>query len=819
MFHKSRRTLPVRKKSLPLRVVIVSIPQMTRLIRVNLQFFALFIFFFAAQSTLAQSLSPANIKNIKVQSLTEDDLNKIRAEMQKQKLGMPELENLAIANGMSPTDFATLKARLENSSPQVSQTNVETGTSIAEKPIELDKQAGNKTQEKNFNRLLFGSEIFSNPNSSFDPNNNQAPPANYIMGYGDELQVVVYGLQEFGANAQVNREGKIRIPNVGELHIGGLTFQAATSMIKNACTKIYRTIASGQSSVSVTILKIRTINITVIGSKKPGNYAISSLASLFNALHLAGGPDDNGSYRAIELVRNNKVIKTIDLYGYLTKGDQSGNVNLLDNDLIRIPIYTSRVKVDGKVKRPGIFEMLPNETFEDLLFYCGGFDESAYKATIKLIQNTEKELKISDLTQEQYINYKPTNGDVFKIAVILDRFENRVSIKGAVFRPDDYQLEEGMTVRDLIVKADGLKEDAFKTIAQLYRLREDFTKEIVTLDIGKVLANDPANNIKLNKEDELVISSVFDLKEDYKVGIYGEVRQGGQYPYLENISLFDLIIQAGGFTDAASQHLEISRVIKKDSVLENYIQSSEIINIDLTDGLNDLSKNIKLRPYDVVQIRKMPIYEKLSGVVVSGSVVYPGNYVLANKKEKVLDVLLRSGGPTEDANIKGIRIIRQVDRISTDKVEKVPISIPIDYNRIKRSPGSKKNITLQRGDEIQVLKLSETVKVFGAVQLNSEIPYENGRRLRYYVSAVGGLSDGANKKKIYVVYANGIAKSTKNFVFFKVHPRIDLGAEIVVPYEDKEKKDKISTAELASITGVFGSLAGMTVAIINLLSK
>lgn len=817
MFYISQRYLPFSKKSLALPFVIEFIPHMIKLIRVNLRVPIFLFTVFLTGFSYSQSLSPAGIRNIKVEELSSAEIAKIKAEMQKENMSLQQLEDLALANGMTPANIAILKSRLENFSPEMAETNVEKGTQLVEKPIEVDKRSG--VPQERFHKMIFGSDIFGNSGVNFDPNTNLAPPPSYVLGYGDELQVVVFGFQEFASTVSVNREGNIRLNNIGQLHVGGLSFQAASSMIKNACAKIYRTIPSGQSDVSITISKTRTINITLIGSRKPGNFNVSSLSTLFSALHVGGGPDDNGSYRNIELIRNNKVIKTIDLYKYLLKGDQSSNINLMDNDLIRIPIYTNRVKVDGKVKRGGFFELLENETFEDLLGFCGGFDEAAYKSNIKLIQNTDKELKITDLTAEEYPKYKPKNGDVFRISIILDRFENRIAVKGAVFRPDEYELTEGLTVLDLIKKADGLKEDAYMGAAQLYRQKEDLTKEIIGIDLGKALNNDPNHNLRLRKEDELIVQSVFDLRENYTVRIMGEVRNAGLFSYIENLTLYDLIIQAGGFNEAASSRIEIARVIKKDSIDESSTESSTLIGINLNDGINDPSQNVKLMPFDIVQIRRMPVYERNPGVSISGAVYYPGNYVLADKKEKILDVLTRAGGPSLDANTEGIKVLRRIDRVATDRVEKILISIPINYKIIKRKPDSKKNITLQPGDEIVVNKINETVKVFGAVQLNSEIPYQRGKRMRYYISSVGGFNENANKKKSYVVYANGIAKSTRNFGLFKVYPKIALGSEIVVPIQTPERRDKISPVEVASIAGVIGSLAGMTVAIINLLSK
>lgn len=812
----SSKNLSLHKKALISRIKIESLTEMINYLKVRLPLFLFFLILFTAHNSFSQGYTTAEgIKNIRVQQLGDADIQRIKLEMQKENVSIQALETLALANGMSPADFAILKSKLEAESPERIESNVEAGTTINENPVELDKNSA--INKKEFHATIFGSEIFNTQSLSFEPNSSMATPANYVLGPGDELQIIVYGMQEFYANPMVNKEGKINIPVVGQLMVSGVNFEAAKTMIKKSCSRIYGSLNSGQSNISISVSKFRTVHVTIIGAKKPGNYAVSSLSTVFNALHVAGGPDDNGSYRNIELIRNNKVVRKIDIYKFLMNGDQSDNLNLQDNDLIRVPVYENRVKIEGKVKRPGIFELQANETFQDLLRYCSGFDESAYKANIKLVRNTDKELKIMDLNEESYKTYKPSSGDVFKVAEILNRFENKVSVKGSVFRPDDYAFEEGTTIADLIKKADGLTEDAFLDRALLIREKEDLTKEIVNLNLNEVLKG--SGNLALRKNDELIITSIFDLQDNYAVTIGGQIRKGGTFPYIEKLTLFDLIIQAGGFTEAASSRVEISRAIRKDSILTDQVEQSEVITIDLTEQLKDPSKNMLLMPGDVVQIRKMPFYEKLETVTVEGAVYYPGTYVITNKNETILDVLKRTGGIDSEAEIDGIRVIRKVDRLESEKIEKISVTIPIDYEKIKRNPSARKNIIVLEGDVIVVPKKSSTVKVLGEVQLDSEIPFATGKGTRYYIRSVGGMNDNADRKKIYVIGPNGIAKSSRNFLFIRDLPRVTAGSEIVVPTLPKETKDKISLAEIASITGVVGSLSGLTVAIINLLSK
>ncbi|MFN5418559.1 MAG: SLBB domain-containing protein [Flavobacteriia bacterium] len=768
---------------------------MKSILKINLQLLIILFFSFYTSDLFSQILTPAGIKNMQVQYLTNSQVLNIKSEMDRQNMSISMLENLSIENGMSASDFATLKSRLDAISPtSTDQSNIEKGTPVSDKPIELDKASAIEKSD------IFGAEIFNNATLSFEPNANMATPANYILGTGDELQIVIYGMQEFSSQAVVSKEGKITIPIVGQVFVNGLTFDAARTQIKKACGKIYTSLNSGQSNLSVSLSKIRTIKVTIIGSKRPGNYSVSSLSTVFNALHIAGGPDANGSYRKIELIRNNKVIRIIDIYKFLTLGDQADNINLLENDVIRIPIYENRVKIDGNVKRAGIFELLPSESFKDLMTYCGGFDEAAYRKNIKLIQNSENGIRILDLTADLYNSYIPNSGDIFRVSKLLNRYENKVSVKGSVLRPDEYEFKEGLTIGSLIMKAEGLTEDAFKNRAQLIREKEDLTKEIVNIDLTK-----SNMDFKLRKNDELVIFSIFDLSHVKNVSIDGYVKNPGTYPYIQNLTLYDVIIQAGGFLEGSSKVVEISSLIIKDDAIKNQKENSIVKVIEIDTLLLDQSKNILLNPFDVVQIRRKPVYETQKSVFIDGPVVYPGSYVVSNKAERFYDILNRAGGLKVDANVNAISILRNGKMI------------PINYKKVISRPNSNSNIFMKPGDQITIKKLDNIVSVAGQVYLNTEVPFIKGKSVKYYVSSVGGFSENADKSRIYIVKANGLAKSTKNFLFFRSHPRIEPGAQVFVPVKvEKVKNNKLTTAELSIVGSAIASLTTTVIAIITL---
>lgn len=749
-------------------------------------------------SSIAQNfLSTTDFSKLDVEKLTEAEVQKIRDEINKKNISFETMENVAVSKGMSASNFSVLKNRIQS---EVPKSNLELGTAIPTKPIEMDIESQNNP--KAFRNKIFGSDLFTNPSLSFEPNSNMATPINYILGTGDELQIVIYGVQEYAVGVHISKEGKITIPNVGQLSVNGMTFEAATTLIRKACGNVFSTLKSGQSDISITLTKIRTIKVTIIGSQKSGNYSVSSLSTVFNALYLAGGPDENGSYRNIELIRNNKVIRKIDIYKFIVAGDQSDNLGLRDNDIIRIPVYTTRVSIDGEVKKSGVFELIPGENFTHLLNYCSGFNEAAYQSSVKLIQNTERELKIIDLAKDDFSTYIPKSGDVFKVGTILNKYENRISIRGAVYRPDDYSFTTGLRLLDLINKAEGLTEDAYKNTIQITRLKSDYSKEIISLNLSKALSGDSSQNILLQKEDEILIFSLFDFKNTASIHIGGEVKKSGEYPFIENLKLYDVILQAGGLTSIASKRIEISRITKKDQIIEDQKQIASIIVIEIDSLLSDPTKNIPLEANDVIQVRKIPIYTLQKNAIVSGSVQFPGQYTISNNQERVMDFITRAGGLKLDANKEGIFITRG------------DYNIPINYLRISKKPSSIQNIKIQPGDELVIKKYVAAIKVIGAVNINTEIPYLKNKRVKYYVKSAGGFNDKGWKNEIYAIYPNGVAGKTKHFLFFRIYPKIRPGSIVHVPIKAEKKQRSVS--EIVSLASVTTGMVTMVAVISNL---
>lgn len=796
--------------------------------------FLVFALFQVSTMKAQDILKGNNLSTLKVDYLSDSDVAKIRTQLETNKVTIEQAEPMALAKGMSANEFAKLKARLgmnseaKNTAVLKNKNTDEITEENSEEYTRKQEKIVNKKVKDSLNALVFGSELFDNPTLNFEPNLKLATPVNYVLGPGDELQISVYGVQEFNASIPVTVEGKVTIQYVGQISVSGMTIEAATQKIKNAIARVYSTVSSGQSQVGVSLSRIRTIKVTIIGSKQPGNYSISSLATVYNALFLGGGPGKNGSYRNIELIRNNKVFKNIDIYRFLVNGNQSDNLGLKDNDVIRIPAYSQRVTVEGNVKRPGIFEMKKGETFSDLLSFASGFNEVAYTASVNVLQKTAKEFKVKDIRAAEFATYKPVSGDVFTVTKILNRFENRIKIEGAVFRPDTYSFYEGMRILDLIKQADGLKEDAYATRATIVRLKADLTTEAVPVNLVSALEGNVEANILLKKEDVVTVYSILDFVEEYKVTIDGEIKKPGIYSFYENLSLNDLLVQAGGLTGSASKRVEIARMIQSEEIDNTNPNRVQLFNLEINAENNEQIKNFTLMPFDVVNIRKMAAYEKPEMVVVSGAVNYVGKYVLVDKKEKVYAVIQRAGGLTATANLDGVKIKRPIKAEQIEAVENVNLNlgkkdsiqnkitkklkedlkfatIPVDWKAIVKNPNNSTNITLMPGDEIEVATFNESVKITGNVILTSEIPYNKGRGFGYYLGAVGGTDAKGWRKKAYIIYPNGKAAVSSSFLFIRTFPKVLPGSQIVVP--EKPETKKMSTGEWVSIGSVITSLS------------
>ena len=472
--------------------------------------------------------------------------------------------------------------------------------------------------------------------------------------------------------------------------------------------------------------------------------------------------------------------------------------------------------------------MKSGESFKDLLGFASGFNDLAYTASVNVLQKTGKELKVQDVKFNEYGTYKPKSGDEFRITKILTRYENRITIQGAVFRPNTYSFYEGMRVSDLITQAEGLKEDAYRTRALIVRLKTDLTTEMVNVNLANALAGDADANVPLKKEDQITVYSILDMREEYKVTIDGEVKTPGVFDYHENMTLYDLVVESGGLSGSASKKVEIARMIKAEEIDDKNPSRIELYNLELTPENKDEVKNFVLLPFDVVNVRRKGVYEKPQMVSISGAVAYPGKYVLANKKEKVYDVIERAGGLTSIANLYGVQVKRPIKKEQIAVIESVDLNlgkndsiqrkikkkvkedlkfstIPLNWQKILKNINSETNVTLFPGDSVVVAQFNEGVKVTGNVLLTSEIPYQKGRYFGYYIRSVGGIDAKGWRKKAYIIYPNGQAKVARTFLFYTTYPTVQAGSQIVVP--EKPQTKKMTTGEIIGIASVLSSMA------------
>jgi protein involved in polysaccharide export with SLBB domain len=618
--------------------------------------FLFFIIMISAQLVFSQ----ANYADVRVDELSDAKIREMMQRAESVGYNDAQLEQMAAAQGMKPEEVAKLRTRVAkiragSGAPNDSKGNAVQSTARTSASGNIQGDSTIKVDVlADLRPKIFGSELFSKSNLSFEPNLRMATPRGYIIGPDDQLLIDLSGDNDVNYDLKVSPDGTIRLQYVGPVSVGGLSIEQATSKIRNSLASTYPSVRSGRTSIAVNLGNIRSIKVTILGEViKPGSYTLSSLSSVFNALDASGGPNSNGSFRKIQVIRNNKVVSTVDVYDLLLNGIQRGNIRLQDQDVINIPVYQSRVEIAGEVKRPALFEVLAGENLADVIRFAGGFSNQAYTAQIKVLQNTNKERSITDVPAENFNTYGPLNGDKYVVEKILDRFANRVSITGAVFRGGEFELDNGLTLKGLISKAEGLTEDAFLNRGYINRLNADNTPSLISFDVAKVLAGtDP--DITLQREDRVTISSLFDLRDEYKVSIQGEVRRPGTFNYGDNMSLEALIQMAGGFQEGATPNrIEISRRIRNSDALSTSAKTADLFTVNVDQNLKLESDTFKLQPFDIVSVRNSTGYVVQRQVKVEGEVLYPGVYTITSKDERLSDLVKRAGGLTPSAYTEG----------------------------------------------------------------------------------------------------------------------------------------------------------------------
>ena len=685
---------------------------------------------------------------------------------------------------------------------------------------------------------IFGHRIFQNKEVVFEAAYNLPTPPNYKLGPGDEVAIDVWGASEYSIQEVISPDGNIYIESLGPVHLSGLTVTEANNYLKRQFGKIAS--VDGEvpnSDIRLTLAQNRTIQVHVMGEvENPGTYTMSSFSTIFNALYQAGGVSEYGTLREVKVYRNDKLVSTYDVYDFILNGNSNTGIRLEDNDVVTVDAYKNLVVVTGLVKRPMYYEMLSTETAAQLLKYAGGFAGNAYKEDIRLIRNGKREREIYTLDAIEQQSFMLIDGDSISVDSIMPTFSNMVEVKGAVYRPGQFQMGGRVnTVKELIECAGGLKDDAFMSRAILNRRKVNNVMENLSINLEKLM-NGECEDIALRKNDVLLISSIPEMQEMQVVAIFGEVAFPGTYEYVENMSVEDFILQAGGLTEAASTaKVDVARRVKNPNATSPSDTISYNYSFSISDGLVvEGDPNFTLMPFDEVHVRKSPSYYKQENVTVEGEVLYAGTYALTMKNQRLSELVASAGGLNPQANVKGARLERKMTaeemlqlestieaaiQMAENKSDSVAIrrrmmnqttySVGIELDKALEEPGTDADVVLRDGDKLIVPQYSNTVKVSGDVMYANTIAYKKGKSLKYYLNQAGGYNMNASKKNVYIVYMNGMVSKPRKASRSAVEP----GCEIVVP--TKEEKRKMSPNEILGLSSSAASLATVVLALIN----
>ena len=709
---------------------------------------------------------------------------------------------------------------------------------------ELVKQLQEQLEKRD--KKVFGRDIFNNKNLTFEPNMNIATPQNYRLGPGDAVIIDIYGASQKTMTSSVSPDGDVNIEGFGPIQVSGLSIKEANARIQSQLGKRY-----SSSRVRLTLGQTRTITINIMGEvKAPGTYTVSAFASVFHALYMAGGTNDLGTLRNIKIYRNSQLISMVDIYDYILNGKLSGNVRLADNDVIVVGPYDCLVNITGKVKRPMFYEMKKNESLGSLLKYAGGFTGDAYRKSVRVTRKTGREFSVFNVEEFDMNEFLIADGDSVAVDSIIQRYENMVEIKGAVFRPGKYHVGgEINSVRTLIEHAEGLTEEAFTARAIIHRMKEDRTLEIVRADVAGIMKG-TVPDVPLKSNDVLFIPTRSDAMTERTITIHGEVYAPGIYKYADNETLEDFVLQAGGLTDKASVvKVDVSRRMRNPHALTTDSIVARTYSFALKDGfVIDGEPGFVLMPYDEVYVRRSPGFSQQKNVTVEGEVIFSGVYTLSIKNQRLSDIIREAGGLNDLAYAKGARLERrftseerkmaeatlrkareeaqnnlqaQIAKTGNANLANLDMSeqlkkyeigdyypVGIELDKAMKNPGGSEDIVLREGDRIIVPQYDATVKINGEVMYPNTVGYIKGKSAKYYIDQAGGFNTTARKKHAYIVYMNGtVAKVSHNA---KPKP----GCQIVVP---AKMPSKGSLAETLSIATTVGSLAAVIATIANIL--
>jgi protein involved in polysaccharide export with SLBB domain len=786
------------------------------------------LFFLFAVSVSAQI--PNDLSQLKASQISDVQLQQYITQAKERGLTIEQAETELLKRGFPETELAELKIRINELTSTEVKTETNNVTQDTRRKLPQTSATNPLLSEVPKPSRVFGTELFANTNLTFEPDLRMATPKNYVIGPDDELLLNIYGMNMSQQTLRVSPDGTVNVKYAGVVNVNGLTIEGAASVLKSRLARYYPALNSGQTKLQLALGNIRSIRVILIGAiNRPGTYTLPSLANLFNALYVSGGPAENGSFRNIELIRNNKVVQVADLYDFLLKGDLSANVHLEDNDVIRVPFAKNMITLNGQLNRPGIFELKENETLSDAISFAGGFKSKAFKGRITGSRYSDFDKRVVDVSGDSLQMFQPKNGDEYFIDSVVNRYQNRVIVSGAVFKPGTYAVTNGMTLKQLIDKAQGLKEDVYTGRALVVRTRDDLTKEYIAVEL-KPIAEGKDNGMLLKREDSVHIASIFDLKDTATIVINGAVRKPGTYRFEEGLSLKSMILKAQGFADnATGQGIEISR--RKRDVEVNKAGSDivELITVNGNKDLSGSSTDVPLKPFDIITVKEDPYYKKQISVKITGEVLMPAVYTLQSREERLSSLIQRAGGLLYTANVSGAKLIRQkkevvdtsevkrlLKSVAKDTVEKDEqltkntAEVAINLGYILQHPGSADDIILEEGDELIVPRINNTVSVNGEVFKPVEVMFERGKNINDYLSDAGGVTQSGKKGRAFVIYPNGSsAQIKKPLGIFRSYPKIEPGSNIFVP--ERPKKDGIDAAKagilISALTGLLTAAA------------
>lgn len=679
---------------------------------------------------------------------------------------------------------------------------------------------------------VFGRDIFNNRLLSFEPNMNIATPQDYVLGPGDQLIIDIYGASQKSYQLTVSPEGTVTVPGYGPVAVGGLTVAAANARVRSGLGARY-----SSSDVKLTVGQTRTIMVSVLGEVRvPGNYHLSAFASVFHALYMAGGINELGTLRNIKVYRSGRLVTVVDVYEYILHGRLAGNIRLKEGDVVQVGTYDCLVGITGNVKRPMFYEMRQNESVSTLLGYAGGFTGDAYRKSVRLTRRQGERYGVYNIDEFEQSSFQVADGDAVEVDGMLNRYESMAEIGGAVFRPGLYRIGNGVnTVRGLIEQADGLTEDAFTAHAVLQRLRADRSRMVIPVDVAGIMAGTTAD-IPLENEDILFIPTQTELISHRTVTIQGEVLSPGDYQWAADMTIEDLVMQAGGLTDAASvAKVDVSRRLIDPKATQSRREIAKTYSFSLKDGfVIDGTPGFVLEPYDLVQVRRSPGFYIQRQVYVEGEVTFNGGYTLENKNQRLSDLVNMAGGLTADAYVEGARLERRPndmerarqamamrmarhnisgrDSVSIEKMLTDTIyTVGIRLDEALKNPGSNADLVLREGDRLIVPEYEGTVKISGDVMFPNIVSYMGDKSYKWYVRQAGGFGQRAKKSKTYIVYPNGTMAQAGH------GSKITPGCEIIVP--SKPKKEALSTAQWIGVGASVSSIASMIATIVYMITR